>query len=201
MQAAQFEHLAQILNDRKQAAVAGQFLNPEMEFLVGFEKSIDAAVAGCCFEAFVDVVQRLDIARRGAAHGITGTAALKQGHQRKDVVEILARNFDHVATAARLEVDQTFGSQHLERFAQRRARDSVLICQFLLVDPVARLQFVGKNSLAQAFRHFLIECGRCNSGHGFSVVNADRPILCRLASIIMDTVLCRTWYVKASTEA
>ena len=77
----------------------------------------------------------------------------------------------------------------------------VKVGEFLLVDPVTWHQFMGKDTLAQTFRHFLIKGGRGNSGHILGVVIADKPVLCRLASIIMDTVLCGAWYVKLGPKA
>jgi hypothetical protein len=71
-----------------------------------------------------------------------GATAFQHGHQRENVVDILARDFGDVAAAARLQINQAFRSQYLERLAQRRTRNAVLLGQFLLVDPVAgRVRF------------------------------------------------------------
>jgi hypothetical protein len=111
-------------------------------------------------------------------------------HQREDVVEILAGNLGHVAAAARLQFDQAFRGENLERLAQRRARDAVLLGELLLIDPGAGRQFMGEDTLAQSFGHFLVKRGWCDTVHDDGVVSRAVPVHCRLASIIMDTVLC-----------
>jgi hypothetical protein len=63
------------------------------------------------------------------------------------------------AAAARLQCHQPFGSEDLQRFAQRGAADAVIDRQQLLVDARSRRQFVRKNALPQPFGNFLVEGG------------------------------------------
>ena len=166
VQARELQHLAQVMDHREQPAVAGEFLDAPMERLVRVEEGFNATLAGGILELIVDRPQLRDVGRPGLAQGVRRAAALEQRHQRENVVKILARNLGHVAAAARLQFDETFGGQHLERLAQRRARNPVLLGESLLVDPGAGGEFVGENALAQALGDFLVKRGRCNAGHG-----------------------------------
>jgi hypothetical protein len=55
----------------------------------------------------------------GTARGQLGDLAFEHRHDREDFVEVLLGKFGHITAAARLEHHQAFGSQHLERLAQR----------------------------------------------------------------------------------
>jgi hypothetical protein len=114
-------------------------------------------------EFFVQRFQALEVGRARLLRRLEGAAPLEQGHQREDVVEVALGQFGNVAAAARLQGDQAFGSQHLERLAQGRAADAVLLGQGLLVDPGARLQFVREDALAQALGDFQVEGGLGNA--------------------------------------
>ena len=63
-------------------------------------------------------------------------------------------------------VDKT----HLQRFAQRGARNAVLFGQLLLVDPGAGSQFMREDTLPQSFGNFLVKRGRSNAIHGLVLV-------------------------------
>ena len=172
-----------------------------MESLVGFEEGGNLAIPRCGFQPVVCRAQGLDVAWLGMADGIGSATAFEHGHQREDVVEVLARDFSDIAATAWFQFDQAFGGENLERFAQRGAGDAVLFGELLLVDPGARRQFVRKDPLSQSFGDFLVERGRCNSGHGGVKVGMARSVRCRLASIIMDKVLCTAGYVKLGPTA
>ena len=68
----------------------------------------------------------------------------EHGHQREDVVQILAGNFGDVATAARAQLNQPLGRKHFERFAQRGPRDAILFGEFL-----SSIQVPGVSSCAK----------------------------------------------------
>jgi hypothetical protein len=85
--------------------------------------------------------------------------AFEHGHDRKDFVDVLLRQFGDVTAASRLEHHQAFGGQHLERLAQRRAADAILQGERLLVDPAPLRQFMCENAAAQALGHLFVQGG------------------------------------------
>jgi len=64
---------------------------------------------------------------------------------------------DDPAAALRHQLDQPFGRQHLQRLAQRRAADLPFGGQCLLVDPLARQQFLLEHHHAQARGHAVVQ--------------------------------------------
>src|SRR5574343_215690 len=174
MQARQLEHLAQILDDGEQPAVAGEFLDLLVEFLICLEEGIDTSIARGGFQAFVNFLECVDIDRLGVSHRFGGATAFQHGHQWEDVVQVLTRNLCDVTTPARPEFNEALGGEHLEGFAQRCPRNTVLLCKFLFVNPGARGQFMGKYALAQSLGNFLIKGGGCNTVHGLGVVSAGK---------------------------
>ncbi|MPN52394.1 hypothetical protein SDC9_200055 [bioreactor metagenome] len=149
----------------------------------------------------MDRPERRQIRRLGPLHGLRRAAAFEEGNQRKDVVEILAGDFGDVATATRLQFDQAFRGKHFQGFAQGRARDAILLGQLLFVDPGAWRQFVGVDALSQTFGDFLVKRGGSDAVHCLESCEPDRPVHRRLASVIMDKVLCRADHVKLGPES
>ena len=81
------------------------------------------------------------------------------GHHFEGVehVGFAQRHGDRAAVGQQL--DQAFGRQHLDRFAQRRARDLQHFGQLALVELGAGRDAVFHQHLAQALRHLLVQRG------------------------------------------
>ncbi len=168
MQAREFQHLAQVLDDLQQPAVVGQFLYGAVKLLVGFEEAFLVAGSGVFLELCVDGIESGDIVGARLLRRLAGAASFKHGHQGENLVEVAFRNLGDVATAAWFQRHQAFGRQYFQGFAQRCAADAIVDGQRLLVDPGARRQFVRENALAKPFGDFLIERGLGDTGgtHG-----------------------------------
>jgi hypothetical protein len=88
-----------------------------------------------------------------------------------DVRQILLRHLGHIGAAPHLHRDQAFRRQHLQRLAQRRAADAVLLRQLQLVDPAAGFELAVEDALAQQLRHLFVEGarGEGEGGHARNV--------------------------------
>jgi len=75
--------------------------------------------------------------------------AFEQRNYRKDVVQIALGDLGHKTATPRFVAQQPFGREHLERLAQRRARDLEPLAQRGLVEKAARGQRAGEDLLAQ----------------------------------------------------
>ena len=146
-----------------------------MKLLIGLKEKGDLLGRRCTLELVMNGRQLSEIGFRRALHGIERATSFEQSDQRKNIVNILAGNFRHIAAPARLQFHQTFRRQHLERFAQGRAGNTILLGQFLFIHPVARGQFVRKNLLPQTFGNLLVEGGGSDSSHCRCCVFIRRP--------------------------
>ena len=106
------------------------------------------------------VVQRLQLGQRGGRDAkrrqFTGLA-LQRGDQLEGVGNVLRRHHRHHRTSVRQQLDQALGGQHLDRLAQRRARDLQGFTQLALVELVARRQLALDDALAQPQGHRLVQ--------------------------------------------
>jgi hypothetical protein len=93
----------------------------------------------------------------GLCGHVAGSVTFQQRQQMVDLRHVFAGDLGDVCATAWLHGHQTFGRQHLERLAQRRAADAVFDAEFHLVDPASRLQRARKDLLPQAFCHVLIQ--------------------------------------------
>ena len=75
MQARELECLAQILNDGKHPAVAGEFLCFLVKLLVGLEKGINPPFPRCRFKTLMHFSKLLNVSRLGAFDASTITPA------------------------------------------------------------------------------------------------------------------------------
>lgn len=157
--AGELEHFAQIVDGLLEPAVAGEFMQRLMKGLIDLEKAVGIARGGMAFELFMQRRQPVEVGGRGFVHRLESAASFEQRHERENVVEIALGQFGDIAAAARLERHQPFGGEHLERLAQGRATDAVLLGQRLLVDPRARRQLVREDAQPQTLGDFLIEGG------------------------------------------
>jgi len=67
------------------------------------------------------------------ARGLERAASFQQGDHGKDLVEVPLGDLAHEAAAPGFVAQQPFGGEHLERLAQRRARDFEPLAQRGLV--------------------------------------------------------------------
>ena len=81
--------------------------------------------------------------------GIKGAASFEHGNDRKNIVKVLLGHFIDKATTTRLMTHQTLGSEHLECFAQRCARDGPQLAQGHFIDETARRELTIKDVVAQ----------------------------------------------------
>ena len=82
----------------------------------------------------------------------------------EDLVQVLLGDFVDEAAAPRLVAHQPFGRQHLQRLAQRRARDLQLLGQPRFVQESARHQLAGEDAVAQLGGDFIVQ-GVVNQAH------------------------------------
>ena len=166
--ARQLDDLAQIGDRLAQPAVVDDQLHFLVEGLVGLEIAVDVVGGSRPFELVVDESQAGQVAIGGLAGRVGGALAFEQGHDGENFVQVALGNLRYVAAAPRLEGDQAFGGEHLERLPQGGAGDAVVSRQGLLVNPGSGLQFMGKDALTQAFRDFLVKGDRGDAadGHG-----------------------------------
>ena len=182
------QHKLSLLRDKDTGSKAFRELVYELAMLMAYEvtrdlelKTIEIETPICRTTVQTLANEKIAVipilrAGLGMADGIGSATAFKHGHQREDVVQVLARDFSDIAATAWFQFDQAFGGENLERFAQWRAGDAVLFGELLLVDPGARRQFVRKDPLSQSFGDFLVKRGRCNSGHGGVKVGMARSV-------------------------
>ena len=167
-----------------------QRLQPRIDLLVGGGKHrifcgrIDVAVNG----RIQPVVRRqvapgvggqhfkmhgLDFIQLGWCDSLRGQFArlrFQTGHDLKSVQHIGFAQQDGNGPPVGQQLNQPFGGQHLDGFAQRRARDIEHFTQFALIELGARRNAVFNQHLAQAVRHLLMQRGSGNgddfSSHG-----------------------------------
>jgi hypothetical protein len=65
-----------------------------------------------------------DVGVGGVLRGLVGAAAFQQRDHREDLVQVLLGHLGHEAAAPRLVPHHALGREHLQRLAQRRARDA-----------------------------------------------------------------------------
>ena len=99
----------------------------------------------------------LQVSVDGMAGRFMGTATFEQGHDRKDVVQVLFSDLIHKATPAGFVSNQTFGAEHFERFAQWRARYRPRLTQLHLIHPLTGDQIARKNQAAQTLGDFVMQ--------------------------------------------
>ena len=89
-----------------------------------------------------------------------GKLARERLHARNDgqhVARLARLDAAHDRAAIGLDLDQPLDGQHLEGFAQRRARDMQLLAKLLLDDAAAFRQMPLDNEVAQPRRHRLMQ--------------------------------------------
>ncbi|MCY1522531.1 hypothetical protein D9M68_573890 [compost metagenome] len=177
--ARQPQHLAQVADQSRQPAVAGQALDRLVDLRVGLVVGVDIAGLRVAGQVGVQAFQRVQVGTGGVARGFVGAAAFEQRHQREDLVQVLLGQFVDKAAAARLEPDQPFRSQHLQRFAQRRARDAERLGHRAFVDPGAGRKRMGIDHCAQPVRDFevqgLLDDAHCHPRLKESMAGTMRP--------------------------
>ena len=166
MVARQLDDLAQVFDHVQQPAVVRNTLQFVVEGLVGLEKGVDVLRAGRFLEVGVNGFQGAEFGLGGATRRASCALSLEHGHDLEHFIQVALGDLGHITAPARLERYQPLGCQHLERFAQRRAGNAVILGQCLLVHPGARLEFVRKDALTQAFCDFLVQRKRGDAGFG-----------------------------------
>jgi len=126
-------------------------------------------MASAAVQSVVHLLQRHQIGVGGIARCLEGAAAFEQRNHGKDLVKVALGDLVDEAPAARLVAHQAFGGQHLERLAQRCARDGPFAAQHELVNEAARRQHTVENALAQLGGHFVVQ-GVEHQSHGWEFV-------------------------------
>ena len=174
----QLDDLARIVDQLRQVAVAGNFLQGGVEALVGLEKTVGMVGGRVLLEFLVYCREARKVGAGGTASGDFRDPSFEQGHDGKHFVDVLFRQLGYVTTAAWLEHHEAFGSQYLERFAQRSAADAILLGERLLIYPAARRQLMGVNSRTQTLSHLFVEGGGDeNFGRGSCIHNYGCSII------------------------
>ncbi len=89
-----------------------------------------------------------------------GGIAFEQRHQVEDLGQVAFRHLGDIGAAAQLHRHQSFGGEHLQRFAQRRAADAVGGGQRLFVDPAAGRELVAQDLRSQPFGDLFVQRAR-----------------------------------------
>ncbi|SOZ35842.1 hypothetical protein CBM2605_A230097 [Cupriavidus neocaledonicus] len=155
--ARQPQHLAQVADQPAQPAVARQPLDRFMDLGVGLVVGVDIAGLRITRQVGVQAVEGIEVGAGGVAGRLIGTAPFQQRHQREDLVQVLLGQFIDETAAARLQPHQAFGGEHLERLAQRRARDAERFGHRAFIDPCARHQRMRVDHGAQPVCHFQVQ--------------------------------------------
>ena len=158
--AVEFHDLAQVAHHLIAPAVVGRGQQQHVKTLVDLEEALPVRRRRLTrgFEFLVQGLQRPDLGRRGTARDHARGVSFEQAEQVVDIGQILLRDLGHVGAAAHFHGDQPFGGQHLERFPQRGAADTIGLGNFQLVDPAAGRQLATENPLPQQLGHFFIQC-------------------------------------------
>ena len=157
LQAGQPQNLAQIANHLGQPAVVGQGDEGLMDGVVGDVIVGDAPFAGALQQALVQGFERCHIGTAGLLRGLVGGAPFQQGDHGEDFVQVALCHLGHKAAPARFVAQQPLGHQHLQRLAQRCARNLQPLAQRSLVQKAAGRQCAAKNLLAQPRGDFIVQ--------------------------------------------
>ena len=141
LQARELEDLAQVADHLRQPAVVGQHDDGLVDREVGRVVLVDALGAGVASRA---CRAALPAPRRSASLALRAASQAQRPSSSAITGKMSSRSrcghLGHEAAAPRLVAQQPFGRQHLERLAQRRARDLQPLAQRRLVDEAARRQ-------------------------------------------------------------
>jgi hypothetical protein len=101
--------------------------------------------------------KRREVGIGGVARRLVGAAPFQQRDHRENVVQVLLGHLVDEAAAPRLMPQQALRRQHLERLAQRRARDFQALAQRDLVQEAPGRQLAREDLLAQCVGDFLVQ--------------------------------------------
>ena len=149
----------QVARDAIQPAVCSERLQTAVKDVVGAVVGVDILRRGMALERLVQSAQFGHVGVARAQRHLDGAAALEQGHHREEGVGVGIGERHDTAAAARLQLDQAFGSQHLEGFAQRRAADLPAGGELDLVDQGTRRQLALEDHRAQALGDTVVHRG------------------------------------------
>jgi len=111
----------------------------------------------------------LDLGQLGFGDALRGQLArlrFQPGHDLKGIQYVVLGQLDGNGAAIGQQLDQSFGRQHLDGFAQRCARDIENRAEFALIKFGARCDAVFNQHLAQSVRRLLMQGGTSNGKNG-----------------------------------